>query len=49
MAAIGELEGLTVKSSECMGGVKGTSMMAESMVESIVGLVGIDLIWEKNI
>ena len=38
MAAIGDIGGLMARSSGCKGGVEGTSMMVESMVESIVGL-----------
>ena len=43
------------RSSGCKGGEEGTSIMVESIVESIAGLecvwIGvrvIDLVWEKN-
>ena len=38
MATIGEIEGLTARSSRRTRGVEDTSMMVESIVKFIVGL-----------
>ena len=36
--AIGEIGGLTTRSSRCKGGIEGTSMMMKSIVKFIIRL-----------